>query len=58
MAHCPECDAVIDMEDDEVEEGEKLDCHECGAELEVVGTNPLELRVFADEEEEEEEEDW
>ncbi len=48
---------MIDMEDDEVEEGEKLDCHECGAELEVVSTNPLELRVVLDEDEEEEE-DW
>lgn len=56
MAHCPECEAIIDMEDDEMEEGEKLDCHECGAELEVVGTNPLELRAVLDEEEEEEEE--
>jgi len=56
MAHCPECDAIIDMEDDEVEEGDKLDCTECGAELEVVGTNPLELRVVLEEDEEEEEE--
>ena len=56
MAHCPECEAVIDMEDDEVEEGVKLECHECGAELEVVGTNPLELRPVAEEEEDEEEE--
>jgi alpha-aminoadipate/glutamate carrier protein LysW len=56
MAHCPECEAVIDMEDDEVEEGMKLDCHECGAELEVVSTNPLELKVVLEEEEDEEEE--
>jgi alpha-aminoadipate carrier protein LysW len=56
MAHCPECEAVIDMEDDEVEEGAKLECHECGAELEVVGTNPLELRPVLEEEDDEEEE--
>lgn len=56
MAHCPECEAVIDMEEDEAEEGAKLDCHECGAELEVVSTHPLELKVVADEEGEEEEE--
>ncbi|HUI43475.1 MAG TPA: lysine biosynthesis protein LysW [Terriglobia bacterium] len=56
MAHCPECDAIIDMADDEVEEGDKLDCNECGAELEVVGTNPLELRAAAEEDEDEEEE--
>lgn len=44
------------MEDDDVEEGVKLDCHECGAELEVVATNPLELRAVVEEEEDEEEE--
>lgn len=53
MAHCPECDAALDVEDDDVEEGQKLDCPDCGAELEVVGTNPLELNVVLDEEEEE-----
>ena len=56
MAHCPECDAVLDVEDDEVEEGAKLDCPDCGAELEVVSTNPLELNAVLDEEEEEQ--DW
>ena len=56
MAHCPECDAIIDMEDDEIEEGDKVDCTECGAELEVVGTNPLELKAVLEEENEEEEE--
>jgi alpha-aminoadipate carrier protein LysW len=54
MAHCPECDAKIDMEDDDVEEGQTLDCPECGAELEVVNTNPVELDVVTTEEEEEE----
>jgi len=55
MAHCPECDAKIELEDDDVEEGQKLDCVECGAELEVVNTNPVELDVVTTEEEEEEE---
>jgi len=57
MAHCPECEAVIEVEDD-VEEGATLDCPECGAELEVVNTNPMELDVVSNEEEEEEEEAW
>jgi alpha-aminoadipate/glutamate carrier protein LysW len=56
MAHCPECDAIIDTEDDEIEEGDKLDCNECGVELEVVGTNPLELKAVLEEDDEEEEE--
>ena len=57
MAHCPECDAVIDVEDD-VEEGALMDCPDCGAELEVVNTNPVELDVISGEEAEEEEEAW
>lgn len=52
MACCPECEATIDVEDDDIEEGQRLDCPECGAELEVVNTNPLELDVIATEEEE------
>lgn len=59
MALCPECDATIDIEDDEVEEGQTLDCPECGVELEVVSTNPVELNAIAEEDdEEEEEENW
>jgi len=54
MAYCPECEAAIDVEDDDVEEGQKLDCPECGAELEVVNTNPLELDVISTGEGEEE----
>lgn len=57
MAHCPECEAVIDVEDD-VEEGALMDCPDCGAELEVVNTNPVELDVISGEEAEEEEEAW
>ncbi|PYV28469.1 MAG: lysine biosynthesis protein LysW [Acidobacteria bacterium] len=56
MANCPACETVIDLEDDEFEEGQTLDCPECGAELEVVNTNPVELDVLQGEEEEEEEE--
>ncbi|MGH9450263.1 MAG: hypothetical protein ACRD11_06925 [Terriglobia bacterium] len=58
MAVCPECDAAIDIEDDEVEEGQTLDCPECGAELEVMSTNPVELNAILEEENEEEEESW
>jgi len=54
MAICPECDAQIDVETD-VEEGQTLDCPECGSELEVVNTNPVELDLVSTEEEEEEE---
>ena len=55
MAICPECDAGFEVDED-VEEGQTLDCPECGAELEVVGTNPIELKVLTSGDEEEEEE--
>ncbi len=57
MAQCPECEAVIEIEDD-IEEGTTLDCPECGEELEVVSTNPVELDHASGEDEEEEEEEW
>ena len=56
---CPECATAIDVEDD-VEEGQIVDCPECDAHLEVVNTNPLELDVIPEgnEEEESEAENW
>ena len=53
MANCPECDTLITTDDD-VEEGETLDCPECGLDLEVVSTHPLELDVVVGDEEEKE----
>ncbi len=58
MAVCPECEATVDVDEEDIEEGQTLDCPECGAELEVVNTNPVELDVVGSEEEEEEEEAW
>jgi alpha-aminoadipate/glutamate carrier protein LysW len=63
MANCPECENGLDIELNEVEEGDVVTCEECGTEYEVVGTEPLELaRVDGDLDEddepvEEEEED-
>jgi lysine biosynthesis protein LysW len=54
MAHCPECEAVVEVDADEVEEGQLVNCPECGAELEVVNTNPIELDLAEDEDMEEE----
>lgn len=58
MPTCPECDAAIDIEEEEIEEGQRVECPECGAELEVVSTNPVELDLANDEEGEDEEETW
>jgi lysine biosynthesis protein LysW len=54
MAHCPECDADIDV-GDEIEEGQTIECPECEATLEIVTSNPLELNVVTVKDEEEEE---
>jgi alpha-aminoadipate carrier protein LysW len=40
---CPECDNPLDIDEDEVEEGETVTCDECGTELEIVTVDPLEL---------------
>ena len=40
---CPECDNPITVDADDVEEGETVQCDECGTELEVVSVEPLEL---------------
>ena len=53
---CPACDGVIDVDEEDVDEGDTISCDECGADLRVVSTDPLEL-VSAEENEEEEEED-
>jgi len=56
MVNCPKCDTVIDLDEDELDEGDTLTCEECGAELSVSSLDPLELEL-AEEEEDEEEED-
>jgi alpha-aminoadipate carrier protein LysW len=43
MASCPECENDLNIEIDEVEEGDVVACDECGTEYEVVGVEPLEL---------------
>lgn len=49
---CPECDARIDLEEDELDEGDLITCDECGAEFRVLGLDPLELEPVEDEEDE------
>jgi len=51
VVRCPECGGVIDLEEDEVEEGEVMSCPECEVELEVVKTKPVQVNVLSDEDE-------
>ena len=55
MANCPECEALLEVDEDEVEEGDVISCSECGLEMEVVHQSPLEVERLEDEEDEEEE---
>jgi alpha-aminoadipate carrier protein LysW len=56
MVSCPVCDGQIDVDEEDVDEGDSLSCDECGADLKVVGTDPLEIESADDLEEEDEEE--
>jgi alpha-aminoadipate/glutamate carrier protein LysW len=72
MVTCPECKGAIDVDEEDLDEGDPLSCDECGAELRVSSTDPLELEsaeefaedeedadLIEDEDEEEaEDEDW
>jgi alpha-aminoadipate carrier protein LysW len=71
MVTCPVCNGAIDVDEEDVDQGDSISCDECGADLKVVSTDPLDLEsadeieeeedeVFLDEDEEEEEseEDW
>ncbi len=57
MVNCPVCDGAIDVDEEDVDEGDTVSCDECGADLKVVGTDPLELESAEDLAEDEEEED-
>ena len=74
MVTCPVCDGAIDVDEEDVDEGDTVSCDECGAALKVLSTSPLELESaealeeeddddddedgFSEEEEEESDEDW
>jgi alpha-aminoadipate carrier protein LysW len=57
MVFCPECESDLDIEEEEIDEGEIVSCPECGSDFEVITINPLELRPVGEEEEEEEEQE-
>jgi len=46
MVLCPECETDLDVEEDDIDEGEVVSCPECGTEFEVVTTSPLELKAI------------
>ncbi len=56
MVSCPKCDAPIDVEEEELDEGDVLSCDECGASLTVASVNPVELE--SEDAKDEEDEDY
>ena len=57
MVLCPECENDLDIDEDEIEEGDMISCHECGTDFEVVAADPLELAPISEDDEEEEDEE-
>ena len=58
MATCPECDAEIEVDEDDLEEmeiGDPWDCDACGSTLRVASLNPIDFE--SDEEDADEDED-
>jgi alpha-aminoadipate/glutamate carrier protein LysW len=53
VSYCPECEAVIDEEFEDV--GEIISCPECGVELEVISIDPVEFDLAPVDDEEDEE---
>jgi hypothetical protein len=49
---------VIDLDEEELDEGDPVTCEECGADLKVASVHPVELEpVLDDEDDEDEDED-
>jgi len=60
MATCPECDAEIEIDDDDLEEmevGDPWDCDACGSRLRVTNLDPVDFENDDEDDDEDEEED-
>jgi alpha-aminoadipate carrier protein LysW len=57
MVLCPECESDLDIDEDDLEEGDVVSCAECGTDFEVVTIEPLDLAPVSEEGDEEGEED-
>ena len=60
MATCPECDAEIEIDDDDLEDlqiGDAFECADCGSALRIATLDPLEFDIDDEEEEEDDAEE-
>ena len=60
MATCPECDAEIEVDQDDLDEmevGDPWNCDACGSSLRVASIDPLDFEGDDDEDEDEDDEE-
>ena len=57
MATCPECDAEIEVDEFDVDKGDLISCPDCGSNLEVTSTSPLELEPADDDDDDDDDEE-
>ncbi len=57
MPICPECDTDLDVDEEELEEGEIVSCPECGSDFEVITKSPLELNPVDELDEDDDDDD-
>ena len=57
MATCPECDAEIEVDEFDVDKGDLISCPDCGSNLEVTSTSPIELDLSDEDEDDDDDED-
>ena len=57
MVSCPEGDSNLDVDAEEIDEGEVVSCVECGTDFEVVTASPLELKAVGEGYEEDDDEE-
>ena len=58
MVSCPKCDGAIDVEEEELDEGDILSCDECGASLTVASLHPVELEPEKEDQESDDDFDY
>jgi lysine biosynthesis protein LysW len=60
MATCPECDAEIEIDDDDLEDmeiGDPWDCDACGSRLRVASLSPMDFESDDDDDDDDEEDE-
>jgi DNA-directed RNA polymerase subunit RPC12/RpoP len=57
IATCPECDAEVEVDEVVAEIGDEVSCPECGQNLVVGGTEPIELDSEDEDDDDDDEDD-